>query len=285
MSLDIADRLDASQLSLNDSGERLNSHSSARGSASSLSASDSVIFAATPTLLPPVPNNQGFFGPYLRYLAVSYTKHLWYGNAMIVSSSSECPSLTVFDPLDASVSFEIKGIKMAGFSSYSFYRYHLQLPLSMDPQSTCRPRRYVYYFNGNKDNSYSFHVASTFDLSWNWAFHSCNGWSSNVPVERRESMGGLQPLWTDLLKKHADKPILVLAGGGDQVYADAVWKLSSLQAWLKIKGRDNRMSAKWTEEMEMQVNEFYLNLYLRHFSEPVICDALASIPAVKFVYY
>jgi len=32
---------------------------------------------------------------------------------------------------------------------------------------------------------------------------------------------GFDPLWTDLLAKHADKPFHALVGGGDQLYCDS----------------------------------------------------------------
>lgn len=71
----------------------------------------------------------------------------------------------------------------------------------------------------------------------NWAFHSCNGFSQSITREERVKMGGLQSLWVDMLRRHQADPLCLLVGGGDQVYADAVWKLPSLQDWLQLKGK------------------------------------------------
>lgn len=52
------------------------------------------------------------------------------------------------------------------------------------------------------------------------AFYKCNGFSAGVNPEDFRGPGhqtGYDPVWTDLLRKHAEEPFHVLMGGGDQV--------------------------------------------------------------------
>ena len=62
----------------------------------------------------------------------------------------------------------------------------------------------------------------------------CNGFSAGVNPDDFRGPGfqsGYDPLWVDLLAKHAEQPFHVLVGGGDQIYCDgcvvqtSVWPL------------------------------------------------------------
>ena len=273
------DSLASDVANVNLSQKSLTQSGSLNTSLTSLESSE--VFATLPNPPPLMPNALGFYGPYLMYNSIDYTASLFYGSCMIVSPAPSPPSLTVINPLDPNETFLFdKPTLLDSFeNTLHFYRYAITVPLS----TGASPKKYDYFFNNERQFAYSFYVASVNDPSWNWAFHSCNGWSSGVPLETREKMGGLAPLWRDLLTKHAEKPFLLLAGGGDQVYADPVWKLSCLDAWLKTRGRDNRLNAPWTPEMEAEVSKFYLELYLRHFGQSVISEALASIPSINCI--
>ena len=51
----------------------------------------------------------------------------------------------------------------------------------------------------------------------------CNGFSAGVNSDSFRGMGfqtGYDPVWVDLLAKHAEQPFHVLVGGGDQLYCD-----------------------------------------------------------------
>ena len=65
-------------------------------------------------------------------------------------------------------------------------------------------------------------------------FHSCNGLSVNSDLEK----WGTPHLWQDVLREHEARPLHAMVGGGDQVYNDAVWKASSLKAWLDISNTE-----------------------------------------------
>lgn len=55
--------------------------------------------------------------------------------------------------------------------------------------------------------------------NFRWVGHSCNGFSAGVDTEK---FNGPDPLWNDVLRKHSEKPIHALVGGGDQIYCDAM---------------------------------------------------------------
>lgn len=46
--------------------------------------------------------------------------------------------------------------------------------------------------------------------AWDWAFYSCNGLDD---PKNKDKTGGLQPLWRDLLARHAAKPFHAMVGG------------------------------------------------------------------------
>lgn len=51
----------------------------------------------------------------------------------------------------------------------------------------------------------------------------CNGFSAGVDPDSFRGPGfqtGYDPVWVDLLAKHAEQPFHLLVGGGDQLYCD-----------------------------------------------------------------
>jgi hypothetical protein len=51
----------------------------------------------------------------------------------------------------------------------------------------------------------------------------CNGFSAGVNPDDFRGPGfqtGYDPVWVDLLAKHAEQPYHLLVGGGDQLYCD-----------------------------------------------------------------
>jgi hypothetical protein len=51
----------------------------------------------------------------------------------------------------------------------------------------------------------------------------CNGFSAGVNPDDFRGPGfqtGYDPVWVDLLAKHAEQPFHLLIGGGDQLYCD-----------------------------------------------------------------
>ncbi|KAJ3042628.1 hypothetical protein HDV00_006907 [Rhizophlyctis rosea] len=227
----------------------------------------------------PVPHGHAgatpYAGPYLKLgLCVEAA---WNASILVVSQTDVPPTITL-EAHAGPATLESKLIDK--FMSHHFYR--IDLSLQMLPG---QPQKFTYHVSYNPNLKYTFHVPAADNPSWKWAFYSCNGFSLNVPDERRKELGGVTPLWRDLMYQHtAVEPFYAMVGGGDQVYADGVFRvLPSILEWLEIKGKEERRVAPWTEKMDEETNRFYVELYLQCFGEEVIRDALASIPYVFLV--
>ena len=111
----------------------------------------------------------------------------------------------------------------------------------------------------------------------NIMFHSCNGFSLSV---NPDDFNGPDPLWRDVLQKHAKKPFHVMIGGGDQsrfsseaptpfisltpspVYNDAVSKQTvHFRKWIAIKTPFQKSAHDFTGEMSAELEGFYLQRY------------------------
>ncbi|KAL3896244.1 MAG: hypothetical protein SGCHY_004201 [Lobulomycetales sp.] len=100
----------------------------------------------------------------------------------------------------------------------------------------------------------------------------------------REKIRGINPLWEDFEKRHKETPYHVMIGGGDQVYADAVWdECQTLIDWLNTKGKENRRQYPWSDSLEQQVTDFYFNLYCKEWSAPVHKFAMSGIPSINIM--
>jgi hypothetical protein len=137
------------------------------------------------------------------------------------------------------------------------------------------------------DKAYTFFIPGAQQPA-RWAFFSCNGYHS---PEKRESIGGIQPMWRHLL---SERPHLLFPGGdqlyseednGDPIHSNApqysrygIFAVPLVQAWLQLETQEAQQTAPFTEEMRSQVRSFYMRHYLRQMTRPVYSDALASIP-------
>lgn len=86
---------------------------------------------------------------------------------------------------------------------------------------------------------YPFLVSNTSPLlgtfCTNELFACSNGFSAGINPDDFRGPGhasGFDPLWTDLLEKHAERPYHALVGGGDQIYCDAYVELMLLYTTL-----------------------------------------------------
>jgi len=109
------------------------------------------------------------------------------------------------------------------------------------------------------------------------AYASCNGFSSlhamkQVDVKNR--------LWSHMADRHALKPFHLLLMGGDQIYADEMWaSKESLKGWLG-RSRDRRISAKFSKQMQRDLEDFYFHQYVKKWSQDEPAAMFASIPSL-----
>ncbi|KAI8803318.1 hypothetical protein BJ742DRAFT_829312 [Cladochytrium replicatum] len=230
-----------------------------------------------PVSISPFSLPNGHLGPFLAYRSFSTNNATWSGSILILSSTPTDPPPTLSLSGDLGrVAKPPTPIVLACIANVTFYRFDLTL-------STRRGKgtvRYEYTITiGPHVHRNTFHIAAADEDAWKWAHWSCAGFSVNVPRARRDALGKFT-VWADLLKRHREIPFLVNVGGGDQVYADDVWRLPELVEWLAVKGKENRMKAEWTDTLEVDVTRFYLDLYAKEFSHPVMREVVGSIPLV-----
>lgn len=63
-------------------------------------------------------------------------------------------------------------------------------------------------------------------------------------IELSISPAGPDPLWNDLLKRHAQQPIHLLVGGGDQIYCDAIAREPEITPWIDETDMDKKMQSE-----------------------------------------
>ena len=106
---------------------------------------------------------------------------------------------------------------------------------------------------------------------------------------------GYDPVWVDLLAKHAEQPFHLLVGGGDQLYCDgcvillipcmsgvrivcsSVVREPEMQEWLKQPKSEERRRYGLSEEMKSAIDRFYFNHYCQIFRSGAFARANSSM--------
>ena len=108
-------------------------------------------------------------------------------------------------------------------------------------------------------------------------FLSCNGFSAPSEIKKVDDKNAM---WKALLFQHRVMPYNLMIMGGDQVYADEIWeRCSEIKKWVELP-RSKRRERKFTSLMRDQVDRFYFDLYCQRWKQPVVAEALASIPTI-----
>lgn len=73
----------------------------------------------------------------------------------------------------------------------------------------------------SSSRSYTVALPSVHE-DWSWAFYSCNGLDK---PENKQSTRGMEPMWRDVVERHAQRPFHALVGGGQRAAAGgAGWR-------------------------------------------------------------
>jgi hypothetical protein len=106
---------------------------------------------------------------------------------------------------------------------------------------------------------------------------------------------GYDPVWVDLLAKHAEHPFHVLVGGGDQLYCDgwvvllisrefvahslrfSVTREPELQEWLNHPKPEEKNEFPLTQEILFAMDRFYFNHYCEVFRSGAFARANSSM--------
>ena len=111
------------------------------------------------------------------------------------------------------------------------------------------------------------------------AYTACNG-TEDEHGSRRRGTAHRNALWSDLATQHGKTPFHVLLQGGDQLYADTVWRdCPSLAAWHRRRA-PGRYAKPFTAIMAEEAMSYYFDRYIALWSQPEIAGVLARVPSV-----
>ena len=165
---------------------------------------------------------------------------------------------------------EVKAVRLHRERGVTFWRFSLEIELGL------RQARVAYRIN--RGPAIGFWVPGR-GQSMNIMFHSCNGFSLSV---NSNEFTGPDPLWRDVLNKHLSRPFHVMLGGGDQIYNDAAMRDTTyFKEWLQTKNPEHKHRADFTEEMQDELESFYLDRYSMWFSQGLFGMANSQIPMVN----
>ncbi|KAJ1539123.1 hypothetical protein HK405_013160, partial [Cladochytrium tenue] len=206
---------------------------------------------------------------------------LWTGSVLTSAPyDSPAPTLVLFTPPEAAAArASAPAVLVTSYGGWSYYRFDLAVDLGPAAQAI------EYAVGGSTvpvETRFRFFVPAAGEDA-NTAFWTCNGFGEGLKPGVESQLGGIQPMWRDLLKRHQERPFHVQIGGGDQLYADgyshSVFEDGSiLGKWLQTGDINDRANVEWTSEFEQAVGDFYYLAYIYHFQEEVFSEALATIP-------
>ncbi|PSC71461.1 DNA repair REV1 [Micractinium conductrix] len=238
-----------------------------------------------------------FAGPYLRYNGgCSPTAPTeWTGSVLIVTKQDAAngggagggaPALTLVDSLrdaDAAVAPDETSVlsaptKLDECNGWTFWRFELSFELAIFQRSV---QYGVTLPGGASVPTYTFWLPAV-GQPMHWGYYSCNGFSGDVGLDKPERADPCY-LWRDLLSLHSAFPMHCLVGGGDQLYNDMVFLpggAASLKVWGDQPKHTDKVAAPWTDEMQRDSTEAYLNNYLTSFMIKEVQQAFSTIPQV-----
>jgi hypothetical protein len=150
---------------------------------------------------------------------------------------------------------------------HALWRYDFAFPIERIPSD----REYCI-----GEQTYRVHVPAA-GAALHIAFTACNG------SERDDVWTNLNErnaMWLDLAQEHSQNPFHLLLQGGDQLYADPIWrKVPALSAWRRLPLRKRR-DVPFSPEMAEAVANYYFDSYRRLWEQPQLAPLLASIPSL-----
>ena len=161
-----------------------------------------------------------------------------------------------------------------------FWRFRINLPFEEHESAweyTIRGARFEGGESEKKTATKTFYVPSK-KQSMRIMFHSCNGFSVGTDIP---AFGGGPIVWEDVLRIHAQKPIHVMIGGGDQLYNDGVRVDGPLKAWTDIGNPQKRRKFPFDKSMRRACDDYYFNNYIRWYGTEPFATANAQIPQVN----
>lgn len=177
------------------------------------------------------------------------------------------------------------------FKLYSTWVY--KFTFSVDPQSDMAEIRYeilasnIPIFDKHSNHHWKFVVPGSSSVP-KIGFASCNGNGKVLPKQQPNSD---YVMWDLLYQSHSTENLThafhCLILGGDQIYADPIWKSipyfkkHQLLGWRSNKAMINHKIAEEDRaNFEADLELFYETLYIESWSKPAIAKTLAAIPSI-----
>jgi hypothetical protein len=165
---------------------------------------------------------------------------------------------------------QIQGSRLFAERGVTFWKFNIEIELGSQQQ------RIAYRIN--RGPAIGFWVPAAGE-NMNIMFHSCNGFSLAVDPN---TFSGPDPLWRDVLNSHQTRPFHVMLGGGDQLYMDAATvQTTFFSEWAVERNPHHKNHTEFSEEMQDELEQFYLDRYSMWFSQGLFGMATSQIPMVN----
>lgn len=220
-------------------------------------------------------------GPLLHIEDTNQKDNAWTVSALYLLPSAKFHPELIFG---AETKSTVQGEVLATKFGYDYVKY------TMPSHRGDRQEGIKYALKGEK-TSYRFFAPAIKQASIG-LYHSCDGYQSNAD---RKKVGGITPMWNEIMRRHEFLPFAFQLGGGDQLYADGliknpkedsseprsgktfgVFALPAVKRWIE-DGKEFYMKP-FPKEAIAEVDRFYFDHYNRQYSEPGLKEAIASIP-------
>ncbi|KAF8061567.1 hypothetical protein FPV67DRAFT_1563868 [Lyophyllum atratum] len=160
--------------------------------------------------------------------------------------------------------------------TFTFWRFLLQIPLGRHEMSVT--------YSINSGQQLEFFVPGR-TQNMRWAAHSCNGFSAGVNQDDFCGPGfksGYDPVWIDLLSKHAEEPFHALVGAVTNcIRTGPLMREPELQEWVSKMKPEEKKRFPITEEIYSTIDRFYFNHYCQAFRRGAFARANSSIPMMN----
>jgi len=159
-----------------------------------------------------------YFGPYLRFTNTDLQRNLWLGSILLILPSNLPPPRLEFHKSgDFSHLQSIVPHCIYQYANWSFFRYDLVMPIFPQEQ------KWTYAITTQGTQIWEFTIPGQ-QQQWKFIAWSCNDFSASVKQEERDKLG-FGTLWKDVMDRYVKEGAFhAQLGGGDQIYADRMWK-------------------------------------------------------------
>lgn len=126
------------------------------------------------------------------------------------------------------------------------------------------------------ETAWKFRTPPAGHVGFRFAYASCNGFSQGDILASHPKP---YAMWTLLRAAHKKQRHHLLAMGGDQIYADAIWQQDWMREFAHLDGEE-KIKAKVTAEVEGNIDAFYEDLYIHQWRRVEVAAVMAVLPSI-----